>query len=268
MMSCSSPFSAPCRSLRHASSGAGVERVVVARDARPYQSVERRRVRGGSSLQRTWGTDEEILAAAGNYIASEEVAVRTGTGQFEDEDIFVNLVDEKPVWRDVAFAVVHPVADERMVVVLGRKLLAVGKLGDYGLKLLNRQMPSQHQLIVALERGRVADGILHFAKSSHILPRSVYVGLLGSRAMRSPSSRAATVSALGMCVPSMRKGMRFSRMTVLMYTVMTDEAESPTSSQKRVKRSFVALSREIVMLAMSDSPCLMWKTGELYAKVA
>ena len=71
-----------------------------------------------------------------SFTASEEVAVRTGTGQFEDEDVFVNLVDEKPVGRDVAFAVVHPVADERMVVVLGRKLLAVGKLGDYGLKLL------------------------------------------------------------------------------------------------------------------------------------
>ena len=59
---------------------------------------------------------------------SEQIAVRACAGQFEDEDVFVNLVDEKPVWRDVALSVIRPVADKRMVAVLGRKHLAVGEL--------------------------------------------------------------------------------------------------------------------------------------------
>ena len=195
---------------------------------------------------------------------SEQVAVRAGAGQFEDEEVFVNLVDEEPIGRDVAFAVIRPVADKRMVVVFGRKRLAVGELFDDGMKFLDRQMAPQDQFVVAFECGRVADGITHLAKSFHIWSRLVYAGLFGSRAMRSPSSMAAMVSALGMLVPSMMKGMRFSRTTVLMYTVMTDDAESPMSSQKCVKRSFVALSRDIVMLAMSNSPGLMCKTSVLY----
>lgn len=195
---------------------------------------------------------------------SEQVAVRAGAGQFEDEEVFVDLVDEKPVGCDVALSVVRPVADKRMVAVLGRKRLAVGELFDDGMKFLDGKMSPQDQFVVAFECGRVADGIAHLAKSFHIWSRLVYVGLFGSRAMRLPSSMAAMVSALGMLVPSMMKGMRFSRTTVLMYTVMTDDAESPMSSQKCVKRSFVALSRDIVMLAMSNSPGLTCKTSVLY----
>ena len=128
-------------------------------------------------------TDQKAAVAHGDYFghparcaqgcpgvrfASEEVAMRAGAGQFENEDVFVDLVDEKPVGCDVAFAVVGPVADERMVAVLWRKLLSVGKLVNDGLKLFNRKMPLQHQLVVALERGRVADRIFHFARSFHI----------------------------------------------------------------------------------------------------
>ena len=89
----------------------------------------------------------------------------------------------------------------------------------------------------------------------------------GSCAMRLPSSIAAMVSALGTCVPSMMKGIRFSRTTVLMYTVITEEAESPTSSQKWVKRSFVRSSSEIVRLAMVYAPFFKWKTHQLYTNL-
>ena len=71
---------------------------------------------------------------------SEQIAVRSCAGQFEDEDVLVNLVDEKPVWRDVALSVIRPVADKRMVAVLGRKRLAVGELFDDGMKLLDGKM--------------------------------------------------------------------------------------------------------------------------------
>ena len=58
---------------------------------------------------------------------SEKIAVRASAGQFKDENVLVNLVDEKPVGCDVALSVVRPVADKRMVAVLGRKRLAVGE---------------------------------------------------------------------------------------------------------------------------------------------
>ena len=102
----------------------------------------------------------------------------------------------------------------------------------------------------------MSDIVFHLAKSFHNSLRSDYVRCLGSRAKCSPSSIAAMVSALGICEPSMMKGMRFSRTTVLMYTLMTEDAERPTSLQKCEKRSLMCGSREIVMLAMVKTPFL------------
>ena len=208
------------------------------------------------------------------HYGSEQIGMGAGAGQFKDEDVLVNLVDEQPVGRDVAFAVIRPIAGERMIVVGSRKLFSVAQLIDDRLKLLDWKMALQYQLVVAFECRRVADGILHFAKSFHILPRFVYVGQLGSRAIRSPSSMAAIVSALGVFVPSIMKGMRFSRMTVLMYTVITDDAESPMSSQKSTKRFLVSGSSENVMLAMvflhsfNSKTCVSYTKFTGYVKMA
>ncbi len=196
----------------------------------------------------------------------EQVGMGAGAGQFKYEDVLVKLVDEKPVGRDMAFTMIGPVADKRMVVVFGRQFLAVGELADDGLKLLDWQMPSQHQLVVALECGCVTDDIRHFARTFQSLSRSVYEGWVGSFAMRSPSSIAAMVSALGSGSAEMTKGMRFSRITVFMYTVSTDDAESPTLSQKSTKRFFVGASSEIVMFAMVFILSFAVKTSVSYTK--
>ena len=180
----------------------------------------------------------------------EKIAVRAGTGQFKDENVFVNLVDEQPVGRNMAFAVIGPVIAERVVAVCGRKGFAIGEFCDDRMKSFDRHMPPQHQFVVALERRGVSDDILHFAKSFHICPRSVYAGWLGSCAMRSPSFIAAMVSAFGNGSAEMVNGMRFSRITVLMYTVITDDAERPTLSQKSTKRFLVGASSENVMFAI------------------
>ena len=62
----------------------------------------------------------------------EQVGMGAGAGQFKNEDVFVYLVDEKPVGSNMTFAVVDPVADKRMVVVFRRQFLPVGKLVDNG----------------------------------------------------------------------------------------------------------------------------------------
>ena len=198
---------------------------------------------------------------------SEKIAVRAGAGQFKDENVLMNLVDEKPVGRNMAFAVIDPVIAERVVAVCRGKGFAIGEFGDDRMKPFDRHMPPQHQFVVVLERRGVSDGILHFAKSFHICPRSVYVGWFGSCAMRSPSSIAAMVSAFGNGSAEIVKGMRFSRITVLMYTVITDDAERPTLSQKSTKRFLVGASSENVMLAIVFLHSFESKTRISYTKL-
>ena len=65
---------------------------------------------------------------------SKQFGMGAGAGQFENEDILVYLVDEKPVGCDMAFAVVGPVVAEWMVVICGRQHLAVGEFADDCLK--------------------------------------------------------------------------------------------------------------------------------------
>ena len=198
---------------------------------------------------------------------SEKIAVRAGTGQFKDENVLMNLIDEQPVGRNMAFAVIGPVVSEGVVAVCRGQRLAIGEFGDDRMKPFDRHMPPQHQFVVALERRGVSDDILHFAKSFHICPRSVYVGWFGSCAMRSPSSIAAMVSAFGNGSAEMVKGMRFSRITVLMYTVITDDAERPTLSQKSTKRFLVGASSENVMFAIVFLHSFESKTRISYTKL-
>ena len=217
-----------------------------------------------------WMPSERKLKNVDRYTKeqSKKIAVRTCAGQFENEDIFVDLINEKPIGCDVTFTMVRPITSECVVAVGRRQFFSIAQLFNDRLQLFNWQMPLHHQFIVTFEGGSMADIVFHLAKSSHNSFILEYVRWLGFRAMRSPSSIAAMVSALGICEPSIIKGMRFSRITVLMYTLMTDDAESPTSSQKCVKRSLVCGSREIVMLAMVKVPFFAVKTSELYANVA
>ena len=53
-------------------------------------------------------------------LLSEQVGMCSSPGQFKDEDVLENLVDEKPVRRDMAFAVIGPWPRERVVAVRRR----------------------------------------------------------------------------------------------------------------------------------------------------
>ena len=302
-MNVPSPILAPCRTCRRAAfrrvagvalpeSGRGMEEINHGRtpayakatagrrtgltNVRVLLDKGERRCACGEAVRLPDERSEELCEAKSQEAArrasvlvcgSKQVGVGAGAGQFENENVLVYLVDEKPVGCDMAFAVVRPVAGERMVVVGRRKLFSIAQLIDNRLKLLNRKMALQHQLVVALECRCVADGILHFAKSSHILSRFVYVGQFGSCAMRSPSSIAAMVSAFGNGSAEMVKGMRFSRTTVLMYTVITDDAERPMLLQKSTKRFLVGASSEKVMLAMVFLHSFESKTRVSYTKL-
>ena len=245
------PTLAPCRSLYPAFPGGDWDDINHGLSRTGFANArldsERRKRRCGASVL---------------VCGLEEIAVRAGTGQFKDEDVLVNLVDEQPVGRDMAFTMIGPVADKRMVVVLGRQCLAVGEFADDVIELRDVKSAAYCKLVVPFEPASPVNGVL-FARwwrcgiggwchrlSSSNASDSVYRGRVGSCAMRSPSSIAAMVSAFGTWDPSMMKGIRFSRTIVLIYTLITDEAESPTSSQNSTKRFLVGASSENVMFAI------------------
>ncbi len=58
-------------------------------------------------------------------LLSEQVGMCSRPGQFKDEDVLENLVDEKPVWRDMAFAVVGPSSGKGVVAVFRGQRLAL-----------------------------------------------------------------------------------------------------------------------------------------------
>lgn len=101
----------------------------------------------------------------------------------------------------------------------------------------------------------------HFLNSSKA-SLIVYPFMLGSLAMRSPSSMAASVSALGVSGIITSNGRRCSRRTALVNTLNSDETVKPVASQKAVIPALSAGDIDIVRLAIDDSPFV--KTGGLY----
>ena len=210
---------------------------------------------------------------------SEKIAVRAGAGQFKDENVFVNLVDEQPVGRNMAFAVIGPIVAERVVAVCRGKGFASREFADDVIKLRDIKSSAYCKLVVFFEPASPVNDVLlarwwryGFGRWLHRLSSfrasdRVYRGRVGSCAMRSPSSIAAMVSAFGNGSAEMVKGMRFSRITVLMYTVITDDAERPTLSQKSTKRFLVGASSENVMFAIVFLHSFESKTRISYTKL-
>ena len=209
---------------------------------------------------------------------SEKIAVRAGAGQFKDENVFVNLVDEQPVGRNMAFAVIGPIVAERVVAVCGRKGFASREFANDVIKLRDVKSAAYCKLVVFFEPASPVNGVLlarwwryGFGRWLHRLSSfrasdRVYRGRVGSCAIRSPSSIAAMVSAFGNGSAEMVNGMRFSRITVLMYTVITDDAERPMLSQKSTKRFLVGASSENVMFAIVFLHSFESKTRISYTK--
>lgn len=106
-------------------------------------------------------------------VSSKEVGVGASAGQFEDEKVGVDFVDEQPVGGDVAFAVGSPFAGKGVVAVGGWQFLAVAELGDNGVELGKGESALEKAFVIALEGGGVADGKRHSAKSRQSWSRSV-----------------------------------------------------------------------------------------------
>ena len=90
------------------------------------------------------------------------------TDKGQDQIGFKDLIYQKPVRSNVAFAAAFPVARQIVVEIFGIELSAFGKSPDHVLDRLSIAAAPFHQLQVPLELRRRLDGILHFHKSSII----------------------------------------------------------------------------------------------------
>ena len=87
--------------------------------------------------------------------------------QFEDKDVFVDLVDEKPVGGDMAFPVIRPSSGKRMVAICGGERFAVGKGVDYSVEFPDAlSMSPNGKVIVFFELVRPADFVEAFHRLS------------------------------------------------------------------------------------------------------
>jgi hypothetical protein len=84
--------------------------------------------------------------------------VGAGAGEFEDEEVGVDFVDEKPVGGDVAFAVAGEVAGQGVVAVGWRQGKTFAEACDDGVELPDGNSPAEETLVVALEGRGVSDG--------------------------------------------------------------------------------------------------------------
>src|SRR5574344_1709474 len=116
---------------------------------------------------------------------------------------------------------------------------------------------------------RKFDCIFHSAaesslsRSAHISSRFVYPFAFGSRAIRSPSLRAAIVVRLDFGMPTVN-GIAQSFSTFFVNIVNNPETEIPTSSQNSESSFLSVSSSEIVKFAISYAPFMKEITSYYY----
>ena len=93
----------------------------------------------------------------------EQIAVRSGSGKCQHQNIALNAVDQKPVGLNVALPLSTLVAGQVMISVLRRQRVSHCKRFDHGFKKLDLQSALDCQLVILLERRGRLDGQLCFS---------------------------------------------------------------------------------------------------------
>ena len=131
---------------------------------------------------------------------TEQVAVRSRSGQRQDKDIIFHTVDQQPVRENMAFPVSHPIAGQGMVLVLFRKRFSHRQQGDHVFQQFDIQPTLHGELEILFKKGRGLDRVLrlsHAFRSAKSSSKSLYPLTDGSFAILSASNIAAIVSLLG-----------------------------------------------------------------------
>ena len=112
----------------------------------------------------------------------EQIGVRAGVGEREDEYVVLNVIEKKPIVLDMAVAESFKVAGKRMILILGRQSFSHCEGADNGRNLFDVLSPLKHLFEAFPVAGGRADSVLHASMNSSILSGSVHVGALGSLA--------------------------------------------------------------------------------------
>lgn len=85
---------------------------------------------------------------------SKQVAVGSGAGQCQHQNIILNTVYQKPIRQNMALSVSDPVPGQRVILAFLRECFSTGQNTDHVIQQLDIQMTLESQLVVLLELGR------------------------------------------------------------------------------------------------------------------
>ena len=195
-----------------------------------------------SSLMPKWPASFGSLA----YLKSQ-VGVGSGVGKRQDENIILVVVEQYPVVFNMAIAQTNHVADERMILILGRKRFAASQHIDDSRQFCALFL-ALHDLLQTLFEARCLSYRIfeaHEKRNSSSLSGSVQDGALGSFATALASSYAAMIRALLLILPSLN-GISPQARHFLKKQVTAVVMFMPISSKNSSASAFSSLSRRIV----------------------
>lgn len=129
-----------------------------------------------STARRTEKPPYRFPYTAADGLFAEQVAVRTGAGQRQNQHIVIYAVNEQPVRKDVTFPMAYPIAGQIVIAVLLRQRFAHRQQRHDLLQQFNFQAAFDCPFVVLLKAGCVLDGVLcfpHFFKSANNSSRSL-----------------------------------------------------------------------------------------------
>ena len=79
---------------------------------------------------------------------SEQIAMRSGSGQDQDQHVFFDAINQQPIRENVTFPKPNPVASQAVIAILFRQRFAHGKQRDDFRKGFHFQAALLRQLVV------------------------------------------------------------------------------------------------------------------------
>ena len=113
---------------------------------------------------------------AADGLLAEQVAVRPGAGQRQNQHIILNTINEQPVRENVTFPMAHLIAGQIVIAVFIRQRFPYRQQRHDLFQQFDSQAALDCPFVVFLKAGCVLDGVLcfsHFFRSANNSSRSL-----------------------------------------------------------------------------------------------
>ena len=200
-------------------------------------------------------------------MSESQVGMCAGVGKRQDQEVVFDFIDQHPVILNVAVSRPGIVADQGMILVLGRKRLTSCEHGDDCSQFRAVLAALKHQLQTLFETSCLQNFVFHEKRNSSSLFKSVQRGALGSLATSSASFSAAIIRACLLIFPSL-KGISPTDRHFLRKQVMPVVMFMPISSKNSSASAFSSLSTRMVIADVIVSILSVRKNDDILLKTA